>query len=1101
MADGNQLKTGHQVDVPDDDPFAELTRIMGFDPRQSVKQAEAANRQAEAARSPVSDAPRQVARDVQPAADHSSNDDDFSIDLEKELMGEFSADEQDDFAALDFSEDETPVVDEPAVKPAAVAAEESADEAEIDFDFDEAIAASVSDDVAADRDAPELQADPAPSVDFDAREPASAGVSDDDLDITADFDAAMSDVDFEPAAESEDYPDMGASALDPEDFRLETDDLQLEDDDLDLDSAELDGDFEEQALNTVETTVDEFRLEPADLHFETDAVEDASDGPAAADLHLNAADERNEPEIEFDAADLDLTEADAPSDDAEVDFEDLRFDDNDFDAEDTYTQQEDPAPVQARTPYGEPDRHAAPAPFEVEEHNASTGRDFAAYDASSTAVADPVQAPRSPMDEAAAEYRGRSAGPVDLSSSFDLEAELNALLGNRSVETKPVEEPAYASRPEERAASGASGDLDWELEDLVEAVAAAEHDDDPQASGQYSTDDFRPEPSFPRSFGPQGEAPSALDDLYSAAAAASAVRVAPKAAPAQRSEVSPPSPAFSERYQQRADHSNGSIDSAASSAWPSARAYAPRDAAHEDPLDIIEELTAKYSRPEPVAYPASGNRAMKDRYEEVPDVETIEVADRAVALADDLDIPELDFEEELPPVSAYDDLDTDFSSLLNDMNDSDAMPADLPRGYADVAGTTYAGRDDPYRANAAAPVVRAGAASTIPGVRPHDQDAFSLDTDDLPDSRLTAGAPYGDDYDYNPDLDDALAVPGMAAAHQEARPPRRGLLVAGIVGGVALIGALGAFALSFGNDGDADTLAIVKADDGPIKVRPENPGGTNVPNQDSKVYQTVVGEGTSTDPQQEKLVTTAEEPVDMTPVEDDPVVAGKSEDRIEQILQEAEGQSDAEIAAVAPRKVRTLVVRPDGTLVPREESDAAGTTDNDIRTDAVTSGQEAIVDTAGAEDPDAGAALAELGDNPVEVDQQVASVEPAATEPSGQTPADAPIAPPRPSEQPVDVVGEVKPDQVASAATSAAGGAWSMQIASQPSEAAAQASYQNLLSRYGSVLNGREANIVKADIAGKGTFWRVRIPAPTRNEAISLCESYKSAGGNCFVSK
>ena len=40
MADGNQLKTSDQIDVPDDDPFAELTRIMGFDPRQSVKQAD-----------------------------------------------------------------------------------------------------------------------------------------------------------------------------------------------------------------------------------------------------------------------------------------------------------------------------------------------------------------------------------------------------------------------------------------------------------------------------------------------------------------------------------------------------------------------------------------------------------------------------------------------------------------------------------------------------------------------------------------------------------------------------------------------------------------------------------------------------------------------------------------------------------------------------------------------------------------------------------------------------------------------------------------------------------------------------------------------------
>ena len=76
-----------------------------------------------------------------------------------------------------------------------------------------------------------------------------------------------------------------------------------------------------------------------------------------------------------------------------------------------------------------------------------------------------------------------------------------------------------------------------------------------------------------------------------------------------------------------------------------------------------------------------------------------------------------------------------------------------------------------------------------------------------------------------------------------------------------------------------------------------------------------------------------------------------------------------------------------------------------------------------------------------------------------------------------------------------------MQIASQPSEAAAQSSYQDLVRRYGSVLEGREANIVKADIAGKGTFWRVRVPAQSRNDAISLCESYKAAGGNCFVSR
>ncbi|TIN51847.1 MAG: SPOR domain-containing protein, partial [Mesorhizobium sp.] len=121
---------------------------------------------------------------------------------------------------------------------------------------------------------------------------------------------------------------------------------------------------------------------------------------------------------------------------------------------------------------------------------------------------------------------------------------------------------------------------------------------------------------------------------------------------------------------------------------------------------------------------------------------------------------------------------------------------------------------------------------------------------------------------------------------------------------------------------------------------------------------------------------------------------------------------------------------------------------------------------------------------------------------SANTPAKVPVAPPRPSDQPVDIVGEVKPDQVASIDPAAAGGgSWSMQIASQPTVESAQSTYQDLQRRYGSVLAGRTANIVKAQIAGKGTFYRVRVPAQSRNDAINLCTNYKAAGGTCFVSR
>ncbi|MGT2465847.1 hypothetical protein ACVOMV_13000 [Mesorhizobium atlanticum] len=70
MADRTPLKVADHNDIADDDPFAELTRIMGFDPRQPV---------------------RQTAPAAEKAMPASAGADDFDIDLEKELMGEFDS--------------------------------------------------------------------------------------------------------------------------------------------------------------------------------------------------------------------------------------------------------------------------------------------------------------------------------------------------------------------------------------------------------------------------------------------------------------------------------------------------------------------------------------------------------------------------------------------------------------------------------------------------------------------------------------------------------------------------------------------------------------------------------------------------------------------------------------------------------------------------------------------------------------------------------------------------------------------------------------------------------------------------------------------------
>jgi SPOR domain len=122
----------------------------------------------------------------------------------------------------------------------------------------------------------------------------------------------------------------------------------------------------------------------------------------------------------------------------------------------------------------------------------------------------------------------------------------------------------------------------------------------------------------------------------------------------------------------------------------------------------------------------------------------------------------------------------------------------------------------------------------------------------------------------------------------------------------------------------------------------------------------------------------------------------------------------------------------------------------------------------------------------------------------------APVLESRPADQPVNIVGKTGKSksadetQVAAAdpvSEAPAVGGYSVQIASTPSPEAAKSTYAALSRKFGGVLGGRGVNVQKADVAGKGTVYRVRIPAGSKQEAAALCQQYKSAGGNCFITK
>ncbi|MBX4335536.1 SPOR domain-containing protein [Bartonella raoultii] len=76
-----------------------------------------------------------------------------------------------------------------------------------------------------------------------------------------------------------------------------------------------------------------------------------------------------------------------------------------------------------------------------------------------------------------------------------------------------------------------------------------------------------------------------------------------------------------------------------------------------------------------------------------------------------------------------------------------------------------------------------------------------------------------------------------------------------------------------------------------------------------------------------------------------------------------------------------------------------------------------------------------------------------------------------------------------------------VQLASQPTHALATDTLKHMKSRFGFLIGTRPVNIQSAFIAGKGTYYRVRIQTQNRNEAIILCQDIKSSGGSCFITR
>ncbi len=215
------------------------------------------------------------------------------------------------------------------------------------------------------------------------------------------------------------------------------------------------------------------------------------------------------------------------------------------------------------------------------------------------------------------------------------------------------------------------------------------------------------------------------------------------------------------------------------------------------------------------------------------------------------------------------------------------------------------------------------------------------------------------------------------------------------------------------------------------------------------------------------------------------------------------GDSDIGDSELANRKVRTVTVRPDGTIVSGDDALAGS---EPLPVDRPT-----VPELPGA-DVQPSELLASIPDSEPATTDVVAPVE----QPSSDTdtvlaqPSDpanidpsvvAPVPMPRPTDRSRLASGTATPVASNSAplnvdAPATASGPY-VQLSSQRTEGDAQASLRTLQSRLNGLLNGAQLQVRPVNLGSKGVWYRVVLPTGSFQQATQACATIKANGSDC----
>lgn len=322
------------------------------------------------------------------------------------------------------------------------------------------------------------------------------------------------------------------------------------------------------------------------------------------------------------------------------------------------------------------------------------------------------------------------------------------------------------------------------------------------------------------------------------------------------------------------------------------------------------------------------------------------------------------------------------------------------------------------------------------------------------------------------------------------------IAIAGIFA-LAVIGTAGAFGYRaiFGSSGSSGPPPVIKADSTPSKIVPASAG---------RDAQDKTAASRPIDPTQgERLVSREEQPVAVTAAKPGNVIFPQDATQGQGQIQNNPVQLGSGIVGGDPKRIHTLVIRPDqaeagnagGSMADAAPQGAAPAPQPTAIQPRVTNVTPVRAASPPPPPPPAPRQVAEPAPRQVATRAEPAPVEnaPLSLNPNAAT---ARRAPARTAPQYNTASAPVR------VAPTVAGGGYAVQVTARRSEQDAQADFRNLQSRFPDQLGGRQALIKRADLGAKGVYYRAMIgPFGSSAEANEVCSSLKAAGGACIVQK